>query len=135
MAATVVQVLDGLVTRLRTIDGLRAYDRPADIVAPPTAYVLLENVDYQNAFALGDPQMTFTITAVVARTSDRAAYERLSEYLAPTGARSIRAAVESDRTLGGVCQTLIVQRADNVRMVSQGDADYLAVDISLLVHA
>lgn len=135
MAATVVQVLDGLVTRLRTIDGLRAYDRPADITAPPTAFVLLESVDYQNAFALGDPRMTLTVTAVVARTSDRAAYERLSEFLAPTGVRSIRAAIEADRTLGGVCQTLLVQRADNIRMISQGDADYLAADISLLVHA
>lgn len=135
MSATVVQVIDGLVTQLRTIDGLRCYDRPADIVAAPAAYVLLEDVDYQNAFALGDPQMTFTITVVVARTSDRASYERLSEFIAPTGARSIRAAIEADRSLGGVCQTLLVQRADNIRMVSQGDADYLAVDVSLLVHA
>lgn len=135
MPATITQVIDGLVTRLRTIDGLRAYDRPADITAPPAAFVLLETVDYQNAFALGDPRLTFTVTVVVARTSDRAAYDRLSDFLAPTGAKSIRAAIEADRSLGGVCQTLIVQTAENVRMISQGDADYLAADVSLLVHA
>jgi hypothetical protein len=135
MPATVVQVLDGLATRLRTIDGLRVYDRPADITAAPAAFMLLEAVDYQNAFALGDPRMEITVSVVVARTSDRAAYERMSEYLAPTGSRSVRAAIEADRSLGGVCQTLIVLRADNVRMVSQGDADYLAVDFGLTVHA
>jgi hypothetical protein len=135
MAATVVQVLDGLVTRLRTIDGLRAYDRPADISAAPAAFTLLEAVDFQNAFALGDPRMEITVTVIVARTSDRAAYERMSEYVAPTGSRSVRAAIEADRSLGGVCQTLIVQRADNIRSVSQGDAEYLAVDFGLTVHA
>lgn len=135
MAASVVQVLDGLVTRLQTIDGLRCYDRPADIVAAPAAFTLLEAVDFQNAFALGDPRMEITVTVIVARTSDRAAYERMSEYVAPTGSRSIRAAIEADRSLGGVCQTLIVQRADNIRSVSQGDAEYLAVDFGLTVHA
>jgi hypothetical protein len=135
MGATVVQVLHGLVAALRTIDGLRCYDRPADLTAAPAAFTLLEAVDYQNAFALGDPRMEITVTVIVARTSDRAAYERMSEYVAPTGSRSVRAAIESDRTLGGVCQTLIVQRADNIRSVSQGDAEYLAVDFGLTVHA
>jgi hypothetical protein len=79
--------------------------------------------------------MEITVTVIVARTSDRAAYERMSEYVAPTGSRSVRAAIEADRTLGGVCQTLIVQRADNIRSVSQGDAEYLAVDFGLTVHA
>jgi len=46
MGATVVQVLDGLVTALRTIDGLRCYDRPADLTAAPAAFTLLEAVDY-----------------------------------------------------------------------------------------
>jgi len=134
MPATVVQVLDGLTAQLRAA-GIRAYDRPADISSVPCAFVLIEAVDFQNAFALGDPRLTMTVTAVVARTSDRTAYEALSKAIAPTGAGSLRQIIESDRTLGGVCQTLVVQRADNIRMISQGDADYLAVDVSLLVHA
>lgn len=134
MSATVTQVLDGLVASLQAI-GVRAYPRPADITAAPCAFVLLEAVDYQNAFQLGDPRMEFTVTVIASRTSDRNAYDRLSAAVSPTGPASIRAAIEADRTLGGVCQTLLVQRADNVRMVSQGDAEYLAVDVSVLVHA
>lgn len=134
MGATVTQALDGLVTALQAI-GVRAYPRPADITAAPCAFVLLEAVDYQNAFQLGDPRMEFTVSVIVSRTSDRNAYERLSAAVSATGPSSIRAAIEADRTLGGVCQTLLVQRADNVRMVSQSDADYLAVDVAVLVHA
>ena len=134
MPATVAQVLDAVTTQLRAA-GIRTYDRPADVSAVPAVFVLIDAVDYQNAFALGDPRMTFTLTALVARTSDRAAYDRLSDFIAPSGAQSLRQMLETDRTLGGVCQTLIVQRADNIRMLSQGDADYLAVDVSLLVHA
>jgi hypothetical protein len=134
MGATVTQALDGLVAALQAI-GVRAYPRPADITAAPCAFVLLEAVDYQNAFQLGDPRMEFTVTVIASRTSDRNAYDRLSAAVSATGPSSIRAAIEADRTLGGVCQTLLVQRADNVRMVSQGDADYLAVDVAVLVHA
>lgn len=134
MAATVVEVLEALAAQLRAA-GIRTYERPADITSAPCAFLLVEAVDYQNAFALGDPRITMVVTAVVARTDDRNAYRRLSDAIAPTGAQSLRQIIESDRTLGGVCQTLIVQRADNIRMISQSDAEYLAVDVSLLVHA
>lgn len=134
MGATVKQASDGLVAALQAI-GVRAYSRPADITAAPCAFVLLEAVDYQNAFALGDPQMDFTVTAVASRTSDRNAYDRLSAAVSATGSSSIRAAIEADRTLGGVCQTLLVERADNIRMISQGDQSYLAVDFSVRIHA
>jgi hypothetical protein len=77
MAATVTQVLDGLVAALQSIE-VRAYARPADITAAPCAFVLLEAVDYQNAFQMGNPRMEFTITVVASRTSDRNAYDRLS---------------------------------------------------------
>lgn len=135
MPATVNQILDGLVARLNTIAGLRCYDRPADIQAVPSAYIMLESIDYQGSFALGNAQHQMTVTVVVGRISDRAAYQSLSDYCATTGTKSIRAAIEADRTLGGNAQTLVVQRADNVRALTQGDADYLAVDFAVLVHA
>jgi len=51
-----------------------------------------------------------------------------------SGDKSIRAAIEADRSLGGVVQTSIVESAENIRVVSQGDADYLAVDFTVVVH-
>jgi len=72
---------------------------------------------------------------VVGRTSDRAAQKSLYTFMSYSGASSIRAAIEADRSLGGVCQTLLVERADNIRMLSQGDATYLAVDFTVRVHA
>lgn len=135
MPATVNQILDGLVTRLQTITGLRCYDRPSDIQASPSAFVMFDSVEYNGSFALGNSQHQMTVTVVVGRVSDRAGYQSLSDFAATTGSKSIRAAIEGDRTLGGVVQTLIVQRADNVRSLSAGDAEYLAVDFTILVHA
>ena len=49
-------------------------------------------------------------------------------------ARSVRAAIEGDLSLGGRVQTCIVDAAQNMRMISQGDGDYLAVDFRCRIH-
>ena len=48
---------------------------------------------------------------------------------------SVKDALEADRTLGGACRALAVQRADNLRAVTIGATDYLAVDVVVLVHS
>jgi hypothetical protein len=84
---------------------------------------------------LGDVEMAFTINVVVGRYTDRTANDALDAYLSPTGATSIRAALESDRTLGGVVQTLILSSAANVVAVNEADANFLSVQFQLTVHA
>lgn len=135
MPATVGEIVAGLKTNLSTIAGLRCFDYVPDNWAAPCAVVLLESIDYQRAFAGGNPQHRMKVTVIVARTSERAAQSALDEYLSYSGTKSIRTAISRDTTLGGKAQTLIVDRADNLRMIAQGDANYLAVDFSVLVHA
>lgn len=135
MAATVGEITVGLKNNLATITGLRCMDYVPDNFAPPCAVVLLESVDYQRAFAGGGAQHRMKVTVIVGRTSERAAQSSLDAYLSYGGNKSIRTAISSDLTLGGKAQTLIVESADNIRMITQGDANYLAVDFSVLVHA
>lgn len=135
MAATLQQQADGLEARLKTISGLRVFDHVPDSWATPCAFVIPDTVDYWNAFSGGNAVHNWTATVVVGRQSDRSSQRQLFEYMSFSGDRSVRAAIEGDRTLGGVVQTLIVERADNVRMVSQGDQYYLAVDFVVTVHA
>jgi hypothetical protein len=59
----------------------------------------------------------------------------LDGYLSYAGATSIRAAIESDRTLGGVVQDLIVESADNISTLEANDATYLAIDFTVTVYA
>lgn len=135
MPATVSQVATGLKNRLATISGLRVFDYVPDQINPPLAIATLDTITYHNAMALGDPEMEFLITVVLGRINERTATANLDGYTSPTGASSIRAAIEGDTTLGGVANTCIVTGASNVRPVSQADAVYLAVDFSVRVYA
>jgi len=94
-----------------------------------------DTIEYWGGFAGGNVQQTFTVTVIVGRTSDRAAQKTLYTYSAYDGASSVRAAIEADRTLGGVAQTSIVNSAGNIRMLQQADATYLAIDFNITVHA
>ena len=96
--------------------------------------MLPDSINYWEAFAGGDVRIQFTVTVVVGRTAERASQKSLYAFMSYSGDKSVRAAIEADRTLGGVAQTSIVQSADNIRVVSQGDADYLALDFNVMVH-
>lgn len=135
MPATVNQVATGLATALGTISGLRTYAYQPEQLNPPFAYPTLDRVQYHRAFAGGDVVMDWTITVIVGRYTDRTAHSLLDSYLSYSGASSVRAAIEADRTLGGVCQTLILSDGASISALTQGDADFLAITAECKVHA
>lgn len=134
MSATIAEINDALKNALSQINGLRVVDYIPDQIAPPMAYIGIDTIDYHQAFGLGDPQHTYLITVVVGRANDRASERALFEYLAPSGNRSVRAAIEADKTLGGFVQTLVVTRGGNMQPVIFGEITYLSVDFSVTVH-
>ena len=84
--------------------------------------------------ALGLQQMDWLIHIVVGRYTDRTAFALLDSYLSATGAQSIRAAIENDRTLGGTVQTLILSLAADVTSLTNADAEYLQIQFNLTTH-
>lgn len=134
MPATASQVLSGMKTRLQTVSGLRAFDYQPDALNPPVAWSQLNSVTYHGAFGSGDVQYDLTVFVVVGRVSERVAQSNLDGYLSYDGASSIRNAIEGDTTLGGVAQTLVVNRSSSIRSLSVGEAEYLTIEISLTVH-
>ena len=135
MAATTKQVADGLKNALATISGLRSYSLQPDQLNPPIAFPILNGVEYHQAFQGGDVVMDWTISVIVGRYTDRTAHAALDGYLNYSGASSIRAAIEADKTLGGVCQTLVLASSANIQSLSVAEADYLTVEFQLTVHA
>jgi hypothetical protein len=113
-------VRDGLKTRLQTISGLRAYDLIPDTVVPPAAVVgqLDFTFDIDNARGLDQAQVD--VLVIVQRFSERTGQDKLDAYLAGSGASSIKAAIEGDRTLGGAVNTLRVTGAEAGTYDSQG---------------
>ena len=132
---TVSQIKTGLAANLATVSGLRAYAYQPDNVNTPFAWPLLDSIQYNGAMGGGLITHKFTVSVVVGRSAERTAQTLLDGYLSYKGATSIRQALESDRTLGGVVQDLIVESADNISTLEANDATYLAIDFMVTVYA
>lgn len=101
-------VKDGLAAALATITGLRVFDYVPDGLAPPAAVIEPLEIDYDSAMHNGLTFYRAYVLIVVGRMSDRTAQNSLDQYVTTTGASSVKAAIEADRSLGGACQTLRV---------------------------
>jgi len=134
MAATVSQVATGLATRLATISGLRTSAYQPEQLNPPFAFPTLNRIEYHRAFAGGDVVMDWTVNVIVGRYVDRNAFATLDDYLSYSGAKSVRAAIEGDKTLGGVCQTLVLPSGANITSLSSADAEFLQIQFQVTVH-
>jgi hypothetical protein len=134
MPSTISQVGAGLKTRLETITGLRAFSYQPEQLNPPTAFPVLSSVNYHRAFSGGDVETYWQIRVIVGRWTDRTAHALLDDFLSFDGAKSIRAAVEGDKTLGGVCQTLVLSSGADITSLSQEGAEFLEIQLSLTVY-
>jgi hypothetical protein len=134
MAATVSQVAAGLQARLATITGLRTFSYQPEQENPPFGYPQINRIDYHRAFSGGDVVMDWTVYVVVGRWLDRTAHAALDDYLSYSGTKSVRAAIEADPTLGGVCSTLIVRSGADITSLDAGGAQFLVIQMQVEVH-
>jgi len=131
MGATVVNLRTGLATRLATITGLRTHATIPDQVNPPCAIVGAPEVDYDRTMGRGLDAYRTTIRLLVSRATDRGAQNALDAYLAPSGAGSIKTAVEGDQTLGGNFDVTRVTRAFGYGVYDVGGVLYLGCDFAV----
>lgn len=125
-------VRDALKTNLQTIINLRAYDQIPDVVVPPCAVVGQLDFTFDVDNARGLDQASVDIFVIVQRFSERTAQDKLDTLLAGTGPKSIKTALESDRTLGGLVDTLRVISADS-GTYSSGDQTFLSYRYNLTI--
>jgi hypothetical protein len=101
-AATLLDIMDGLEARLATVSGLRTTDVSPGQISPPCAIVGVPDIpEYRTTMTRGYWRPDPSITVLVSATLDRIGQRLLAEFAAPSGTRSIAAAIEADRTLGG----------------------------------
>ena len=131
---SISDIRDGLATNLATITGLRTSADLPDLPNPPIAVVSLDSVNYDQSFANGMTNYTFTITVIVGRSAERLAQRKLDAYIS-AGANSVKNAVESDKTLGGYAYDCRVVSMNSVGSVTISDTTYLAADFTVTVIA
>ena len=131
---SISQIRTALATNLATIPGLRTASEIPDLPNPPIAVVSLDSVNYDQSFAKGMTNYTFTVTVIVGRTAEREAQRKLDAYISP-GANSVKNAIESNKTLGGYAYDCRVVSMNSVGSVTISDTTYLAADFTVTVIA
>jgi len=118
-------VRDALKNNLLTITNMRVYDTIPDIVTPPCAVVGQLDFTFDIDNQRGLDQASVDIYVIVQRISERTGQDKLDIFLAGSGNGSIKTAIESDRTLGGLVDTLRVITAESGTYTS-GDQSFLS---------
>jgi hypothetical protein len=134
--ATITQVRTALATALGAIDGLRTSYFVPDNPNPPVAWIEPSTVSYDTTFGRGMDEFDYDITVLVQRTPDiRTAQNNLDLYAASSGSKSVKRAVELDRTLGGLVQDCRVTGLTSYGQASFGEATYLAAVFAVKVYS
>jgi hypothetical protein len=133
--ASITDLRTGLANRVGTIPGLRTTTETPDTVSPPIAIINVANVSYDRAFQRGLDEYNFVVTVIVGRVGERTAQRLLDSYVSTTGASSVKLAIESDKTLGGKCDSLRVTDMRNYGSLVIGEITYLAAEFNVVVYA
>lgn len=124
-APTILQIMQGIETNLQTISGLRTAYYVADQINPPQAVVGVPAIEnYRMTFGRAKFQIEPQVFILVSATLDSVGQAALAGYANPTGATSIPAAIESDRTLGGIVEDCVVDSFRPLGMEEVGSIGY-----------
>jgi hypothetical protein len=102
-------VRDGIVTRLKTINGLNPVKIEGQNVQVPAAMVGPASVEYHSAMANGLTVLTVPVSVAVSLSDNKAAVAKLEAYMDISGNTSVKAAIEADPTLGGAADDVTVE--------------------------
>jgi hypothetical protein len=127
------QVRQGLKLNLEEISGLRVYDFVPDVIVPPCAIIGQLDLTFDTNNARGLDTANIDVMVIVQRFSERSGQEQLDKYLSGSGDHSVKAAIEADRTLGGVVDTLRVTAAQS-GVYQSADVEYLSYRYQITVY-
>lgn len=77
---------------------------------PPAAEVQFGDTEYDQAFGRGHDRVLAIVRVFVGFSSDIGSFKRLRPMMNNSGSESVKAAIEADRTLGGLVQSLRVTK-------------------------
>jgi hypothetical protein len=130
--ASLSSIRSGLSTRLATISGMSVYSYVPDSIEPPTAVVgVMSSVDYDSTMSRGSDLYEIPLYLYVSRVDAELSQDSLDEFLAGSGSKSIKQAIEGDSTLGGVVSSARVVEASNYGVYTINSIDYLGVEFSV----
>jgi|SRR5581483_359206 len=133
MAATVSQIRDGLVANLKA-----AYPGTVQVnkyvlstPTPPALQIRSGPVNYDLAMHRGLDDLTMIVQALTQRSE--AGQAQIDLWIA-SGPGGVKAAIESDRTLGGTVNDARVESVSELAVVNINQVDLLVVEFSVKTY-
>jgi len=132
---TLTQIREGIAANLSAIAGWQVSPYMLASPTPPSIHVFPDTIEYDKVMKRGLDDWFILVQAFVGTTSDIGAQQKLDEMLAPSGATSIKAAIESDKTLGGAVSSLQVVSCSGYRVYPRpGSSDAAVLGAEWRVH-
>ncbi len=126
----------GLKNNLMTIPNFTAYEFIADKPEPPCAIVAPDNpFAVPESMGRGIFSYRFRVIVLVSDAFDDVGIAKLYTYVKSSGSLSVFAAVESDKTLGGVASNATVDQINQIGDVLWNELPYLGADFNVRVLA
>jgi len=115
--ADIATIRQGLARNLETIRNIQISAYMLAAPTPPCIHIFPATIEFDRGMHRGLDIVAFTVEAFVAFGLDQGGQMRLDRLLAPSGAESVKEAIESDRTLGSAVQDVWVTRLSDYRVV------------------
>lgn len=141
----VKDIRQGLVTNLRTKFPEADYQISGYTLSAPTPpcfdiEIHTDGIDYDLAAARGLDKWTFLVRGMVPKTSDIGSQVTLDNWLESSGGLSVKEALESDGSLGGIVEALQVTHASGPKAIgvavqSQPTNVYHGADWTIEIYA
>jgi hypothetical protein len=133
-----VSLLDcvlALEANLKAIDGVQTSPFPLGAPSPPTIQLLPGPVTYDLAMGRGLDTDTVTIQALAPTADLEGATRQMLAFMEATGASSIKEAAESDKTLGGWADDMIVTVCSGVSLAqTRNGIDVLLAEWTTIIY-
>jgi hypothetical protein len=127
----------GLKTVLSAISGLRVFapsELPDSVNDLPCALILLGETDYNADFS-DNHDLNFRILILLAKQDAPSAFNKIIDYIEPTGSSSILATIEADLTLSSTCDTCKVVKNLGIGATNWGGITYLSTEFEIAIYA
>lgn len=110
-APTILQIMQGIETRLATVTGLAFVSEihPGQITTPAGIVGVPPIDNYHLTMRSGTMELNIPVLVLTSAATDIGGQHALAAYANPTGSSSFKTAIETDITLGGVVDGCYVQ--------------------------
>lgn len=133
--ADLAKIRAGLAANLAVLPDVQVNPYWLSNPTPPAIHVFPGQIMFDSTFQRGMDILEFRVQAFIGLTTDIGAQTTLDQYLAGSGALSVKAALEADKTLGGAAFDTRVVSSTGLQQYTGGQAPLLMCEWTVSIYA